>query len=65
MQNIDETSNEKTKGNMLQNENREDEAAAENSTLGNVEDVKKVSDSNKENELHEKATEESDRKDNK
>ena len=32
MKNEDETINEKPKGNMLQNENREDEASAENSS---------------------------------
>ena len=32
MQNVDNTNSEKPKGNMLQNENREDEALTENST---------------------------------
>ena len=35
MENVDETFNEKPKGNMLQNENREDEPPSENLTTEN------------------------------
>ena len=46
MKNEDETINEKPKGNMLQNENREDEASAENSSGEQQENQTKKQDEN-------------------
>ena len=46
MKNEDETINEKPKGNMLQNENREDEASPENSSGEQQENQTKKQDEN-------------------
>ena len=46
MKNEDETINEKPKGNMLQNENREDEASPENSSGEQQENQTKEQDEN-------------------
>ena len=46
MKNEDETINEKPKGNMLQNENREDEASPENSSGEQQENQIKEQDEN-------------------
>ena len=46
MKNEDETINEKPKGNMLQNDNREDEASPENSSVEQQENQIKKQDEN-------------------
>jgi hypothetical protein len=46
MENTDDTINEKPKGNMLQNENREDEASPKNASEESKENITKKQDEN-------------------